>query len=246
MEEIAVVIFVILIYFGRWFTNRPAYKGSVAEKRVSATLGYLLNPDEYRVYNDLTLPTRGGTTQIDHVVLSRFGVFVIETKNMQGWIFGNAEQAQWTQVIYGKKTKIPNPLRQNFKHVKAVQELTAIHGEHVHNVVAFVGSAVPKSSMPLEVSWSAKELTDSIRTRRRIVLGEEQIDTITALLSVDSVQSTKEVKRAHIRSLKENRTLSDNSCPRCGSPMVMRENKRSGENFLGCSNFPKCRGTCMA
>lgn len=96
---------------------------------------------------DLTLPSRGGTTQIDHVVVSRFGIFVIETKNMKGWIYGSADQAQWTQVIYRHKSKFQNPIRQNYKHVKAIQELLDVEVHNLHSVVAFIGSGVPKTAL---------------------------------------------------------------------------------------------------
>lgn len=51
---------------------------------------------------------------------SRFGIFAIETKNMQGWIFGSKRQAEWTQKIYKRTFKFQNPLRQNYKHTKAL------------------------------------------------------------------------------------------------------------------------------
>ena len=65
-----------------------------------------------RVHN-VILPGRDGTTQIDHVVVSIYGLFVIETKNMDGWIFGSAEQRTWRQQFFKKKFKFQNPLRQN-------------------------------------------------------------------------------------------------------------------------------------
>ena len=54
----------------------------------------------YTLFKNVTLPTEDGTTQIDHIIVSRYGVFVIETKNMKGWIFGNPQQKTWTQKIY--------------------------------------------------------------------------------------------------------------------------------------------------
>ncbi len=72
--------------------------------------------------NDLTLPDgEGATTQIDHLLLSPFGVFVIETKNYKGWIFGSERQKQWTQKIYKKSFKFQNPIHQNYKHMKVLE-----------------------------------------------------------------------------------------------------------------------------
>lgn len=64
--------------------------------------------------NDVTIQTPTGTTQIDHIIVSKFGIFVIETKNMSGWIFGSPDQAQWTQSLPGgNRFRFQNPLRQN-------------------------------------------------------------------------------------------------------------------------------------
>lgn len=93
---------------------------------VHNALTTVLNEQDYRVLTDLILPVAGGTTQIDHLVLSRFGIFVIETKNMSGWVFGSADRAKWTQVQKRSKRQFQNPLRQNYAHVKAVQEILKV------------------------------------------------------------------------------------------------------------------------
>ncbi|WP_350617509.1 nuclease-related domain-containing protein, partial [Pseudomonas sp. HY7a-MNA-CIBAN-0227] len=75
--------------------------------------------------NNVTLPLpNGGSTQIDHVIVSIYGIFVIETKNYKGWIFGNEKQRQWTQAFpNGRKYKFQNPLRQNYLHIKTLADL---------------------------------------------------------------------------------------------------------------------------
>ena len=82
---------------------------------VQAGAVLMLPSSMYRQYHDVILPTAGGTTQIDHVFVSVFGVFVVETKNMSGWIFGSERDQDWTQVFPGgRKFKFQNPLRQNY------------------------------------------------------------------------------------------------------------------------------------
>jgi hypothetical protein len=84
-----------------------------------------LDAEHYAVLDDLLLPSQGNTrtTQIDHVVVSNYGVFVIETKSYSGWIFGDAREEVWTQVIYRFKKRFYNPLRQNYAHVRAIEAL---------------------------------------------------------------------------------------------------------------------------
>ena len=102
-------------------------KGVVGERRVQRLTDRGLNQDVYRSLHDLILPTPDGSTQIDHVIVSQFGVFVIETKNLAGWIFGDERSRQWTQTLYRKKYRFQNPLRQNYKHVKAVEKIAGLH-----------------------------------------------------------------------------------------------------------------------
>jgi hypothetical protein len=92
------------------------------ELRVRATIRRRLKGREYSSLHDLMLPTLDGTTQIDHVIVSRFGLFVIETKDLTGWIFGGERSRRWTQVIFGKRYRFQNPLQQNYKHLKAVEK----------------------------------------------------------------------------------------------------------------------------
>ncbi|PFC06082.1 nuclease-related domain-containing protein, partial [Bacillus cereus] len=63
----------------------------------------------------------GDTTQIDHIVIAETGVFVVETKNYEGWIYGNEKAARWTQGIFRKKSSFQNTFRQNYKHIKAIE-----------------------------------------------------------------------------------------------------------------------------
>lgn len=121
------LIFIVIVILGitifiKW--KMPIWTGKLGERFVSRKL-HKLNPAYYRVLNDLMLPSQGNSsaTQIDHVVISNYGIFCIETKAYKGWIFGDASQEFWTQVIYRHKERFYNPLRQNFAHVKAIENL---------------------------------------------------------------------------------------------------------------------------
>ena len=70
-----------------------------------------------------------GLTQVDHVLITTRGIFVIEVKNYNSWIYGNKFDREWTQNSYGKKWKFYNPLRQNYGHLKAIQHSTGIQRE---------------------------------------------------------------------------------------------------------------------
>ncbi|EAQ96911.2 Nuclease-related protein domain protein [Congregibacter litoralis KT71] len=114
-----------------WWLNSARTKGRVGEWAVQSKLGAGLDSSTYTVLQDVTLPTARGTTQIDHIVLSPFGIFVIETKNWSGALYGSLDQAKWTQAFgRGKKVSVQNPFRQNYAHVKAVVRSVGIRGVH--------------------------------------------------------------------------------------------------------------------
>src|SRR5262249_41596262 len=126
---LAIVIFLAVLLLV-W--KRPYRIGKRGENFVSRKLSRL-DPRRYTTLDDLMLPSNGRTanTQIDHVVVSDFGIFCIETKSYRGWIFGNAQQEYWTQVIYRYRKKFYNPLRQNYAHIKAVEALLGSRFAHV-------------------------------------------------------------------------------------------------------------------
>ncbi len=225
----------------RW--KRPVLKGAIGEYRVHSHLCVSLEKEGCQILRDLTFPADGGTTQIDHVVVSESGVFVIETKNMAGWIFGQEQQARWTQVLYRKKLQFQNPLRQNYRHVKVVQDLLGLEADKLFNLVVFVGSATPRTAMPNSVLWGKRQLLRHIRSQHRQVLTREEVREIADNLCSRSLGSDGRTRRAHIRNVTARAAGRNNSCPRCNAPMVERTNRKTGRKFLSCSRFPRCKGS---
>lgn len=189
--------------------NLPTLIGKNGEHFVSGKL-LQLNPDQYSVLDDLMLPSQGnlGTTQIDHLVVSDFGIFVLETKSYSGWILGNARQQYWTQVIYRYKKKFYNPLRQNFAHIKAVESLVRPHFTNVP-IVGFV--AFP-SADKLQISGTdtvgyTRDIVRKIESYQTTVLSGEEKQTIIEILRQANIRDKKQ-RKLHdtaVRSLKSSR-----------------------------------------
>jgi hypothetical protein len=222
----------------------PHVKGLLGEGFVRRRLRRRLDPTRYHSLHDVTLATPDGTTQIDHVVVSPFGIFVVETKNMQGWIFGDPQQARWTQTIYRRRVRFQNPLRQNHKHVKALQAVLAVPPETIHSVVAFVGAGTFKTPMPANVT-AGGGFIDYITAFRTPVLTEEDIREVLQRLQAERLAPGAATRRAHVQQLGSRADpQAQRHCPKCGSPLVLRTAKtgpKAGERFWGCSTFPKCR-----
>jgi hypothetical protein len=119
------------------------------EARLSREVNRRFRPPDYHLLNHITLRLQNGTTQVDHILVSRFGIFVIETKDYKGWIFAGAQDRTWTQVLYRAKFRFQNPIRQNYGHVCAVRELLDfLKPDLVRPVVVFVGRAAFKTEVP--------------------------------------------------------------------------------------------------
>ncbi len=126
----------------------PWFKGVFGEVAVNVLLERNLDKRVYHLIRNVTLPTDNGTTQIDHILVSKFGVFVIETKNIKGWIFGLANQKQWTQRIFKHSNKFQNPIHQNYKHLKTLEACLDIPSESLFSVIVSVGGSTFKTEMP--------------------------------------------------------------------------------------------------
>ncbi|ENS5608834.1 NERD domain-containing protein [Vibrio mimicus] len=232
------LLLIVSVFKSRWL------KGVFGEFLVNRLLSKLPESD-YTLIKDVTLPTNDGTTQVDHIVVSRYGIFVVETKNMKGWIFGSARQKQWTQKIYRHSSKFQNPLHQNYKHIKALETLLGCSEEHLHSVIVFIGDSTFKTEMPPNVTFARGSIR-YIQQFNDVVFSDNDYARLT-----ESINRLK-LKRGVITDLKHRKhvkevvasKVSSNECPRCGSEMVLRETKRGeniGKQFWGCSTFPKCR-----
>jgi hypothetical protein len=220
-------------------------KGYLGEKAVEKILA-TLPKDQYLVYNNILLQTDYRTTQIDHIVLSVFGVFVIETKNYQGWIFGNERDEYWTQNIYGKKTRFKNPILQNYGHVKAIERVFSDFGElKLIPIVTFSGRSELKVNVNSQNVIKFSQLKGRIGLYTLKMMNFETVMKMAEVLvhaNIDSKENRIEHNRTIKSNLKNNNIkIANNVCPRCGGNLVNRNGKYG--RFIGCSNYPKCRFT---
>jgi len=217
-------------------------KGKRGEKQVAVLLS-LLPKKEYKVINDLLLQSGGHSTQIDHVVVSVYGVFVIETKYYQGWIYGGENSEYWTQNIYGHKYQLRNPLWQNQGHCKAIARLIGDSGSiPIQNIVAFSRQASLKidRSLPVMYWW---RVVPFIKRFKHAQITESQAREIYNTL-VSANVTDRAARKQHVTSVKHNQVrrntaVANGKCPCCGGNLVLRDGRYG--RFYGCSNYPNCK-----
>ncbi|MET3032482.1 NERD domain-containing protein [Flavobacterium johnsoniae] len=243
MELILLILFFLLmLIFGSY---KSKIKGIIGEKKVSSIL-YFLDKSDYKVINNVIIKTGNISAQIDHIVISSFGVFVIETKNYKGWIVGYENSKYWTQVIYKYKKKFYNPILQNAGHIRALKNyLKGYKDLEYRSIVVFCTKARIKVDSDSDVV-NANSLIKTIKKYSSVNLSKTDKENIFQIISTSNLVKSID-QREHINSVKQRinfldkKTIQEIKCPKCGNKMIQRQGKFG--IFLGCKSYPKCNYT---
>lgn len=240
---IFVMIFIVGIIYIK--INLPTIKGKIGEKSVEAVLS-LLPKNKYVVLNDLMFKNGSYTTQIDHIVVSIYGIFVIETKNYKGWIFGNANKDYWTQNIWGHKYSLYNPLLQNENHISfLLRKFNILRKKRtsIFPIVVFLSASRLQLIGDCDCVLWLRELRSYIRSFSQDIMTIDDCKNIASMLQTNSIEDSSE-RKAHKNNVKSaiyrhGNIVSQGICPHCGGRLVLRNSKYG--DFYGCSNYPRCR-----
>lgn len=237
---ILTIVFIVVFAAAFIILSLPVVKGKIGEARVSSRLKKLAKKYGGVIINDVMIPGENNkTSQIDHIYVCNYGVFVVETKNYAGRIYGNDDQKEWTQVLaYGNtKNKLYNPVKQNQTHLYRLSQALS-RNVNLISVIVFVRADL--SNVKSDYTYTIHELRKLLGGRRK-VLSDTEVDYISGEImdfKLNPVKGNKE----HVQEIKQmKRDISSNICPRCGGKLVLRNG--STGNFYGCENYPKCKFT---
>lgn len=187
--------------------------GDVGEHAVSRRLRRLPR-DKYFIINDLMIEKKNGhTSQIDHVIVSPYGIFVIETKNISGYIYGSEYSQQWKRHWKGYKRggyygsddrSFDNPVLQNGAHVKALYEQLHDYNTRFVPIIAFSPKAVLKVNVRDVdvVYWT--QIKDVIKGYREEMMSVAKAQEIYEyLLSINIKDKAR--RRAHAKHAQNNK-----------------------------------------
>lgn len=218
-----------------------AYKGEIGEVSVARKLGQL---NEYKkIINNIYINDQGKSRQIDHIAITQHGVFVIETKNYAGAIYGKESSTQWKQYLNKKCFEFKNPIHQNYAHFKIVESLISDITKNIEPLVVFTRRCNLKVITQSKVMYE-EELIKYIKSKEN-VLTEEKIDCIYEKLIQEQITNTEQIRDHNYNVQRyteyKSKVAERGVCPRCGGEMI----KRTGKNgeFYGCRNYPKCHYT---
>ncbi len=197
----------ILILILTPITRLPSVKGWIGEMIMRFSFKLFLPKKVYRVANNVTIPDgQGGTTQIDHIIVSPYGVFVVETKHYKGWIFGGEHDRQWTQKIHKNHSqRFQNPLHQNYKHTECLSELLDLSNEQIKSVIVFTGECTLKTrdKLPAHVTYPSS-CVGYIKRHKDIILESEDVTAIETAIQENRLTPgwrTAQQHNAYVESL---------------------------------------------
>lgn len=198
-----VLFFILLvIYIFSKARSQPITNQNEGEGLVMKEITRLFSKKKYHLFNDITLKFGETTTQVDHILICKFGIFVIETKHFSGWIYANASSAKWTQVLYRVKNQFQNPLRQNHKHVLATQNiLEFIEKRAFHNVIVFTGNGEFKTEKPFNVFF-LDELIGFISSKEREILSDDEVLKVIGKVERERYFISEKTDVEHVAMLK--------------------------------------------
>jgi len=160
-----------------------------------------LPKSKYKIINDLFISVNGFTHQIDHVVISPYGIFCIETKQYNGFITGKKYDKKWIRYVGNKKYYYENPIRQNYGHCKALAELLKIDESKIYNIVCISSKAKLKIIHDGELV-SDESIVDKILSYDKVIIGDT--DDIYNTLIQNNIKD-KNIKKEHIKRIKNNK-----------------------------------------
>jgi restriction system protein len=192
---LAGVTFVLGVVVGRRLLLRHNLGEALVAHKISCHFHV-----RHALLNNVTFILPNGTTQIDHVLVASTGIFVIETKHYTGWIFGGEKQAEWTQVIFKKKSRFQNPIRQNYAHVKTVQELLKLPDSAFFPIVVFTGDAEFKTDLGKQV-LHLPQLIAFLTINRPVLFNEEKLAQIVRMIEINRLRRSIETDEYHINHL---------------------------------------------
>lgn len=193
MEIILFILFVVASVVFRIL--QPRIKGYLGEKSV-ATILSLLPSDKYKIINDLLIEVDGRTIQIDHLVVSIYGIFVIETKNYKGRITGSDNSDYWTKNMFGNKYTFYNPIRQNKSHVLALSKQLGFSLNKFIPIIVFSNGAELKVNTTHNVIYTT-QINRVIKEYSEIKFSETDIQKLYDKISLLNIVSP-EVRKQHV------------------------------------------------
>ena len=156
----------------------------------------------YKLLSNVMIKRESGTSQIDHILIGKKGVFVIETKDYNGKIYGDQYSKYWMQKLNGRKNTFYNPIRQNYGHIKALEEMLDRKDIFISLIVFTNKSNIKKIKAEVPVIQVKKLKRFIKKYKSDIYLSKDEISEIYNSINKKNIISNRAIKK-HVKKLKK-------------------------------------------
>ena len=212
--------------------------GTQGEEKVQEFLKKSLNSDAF-IFNNLLLEDyKGQSFQIDHLVVAPNGIWIIETKNWVGKIYGKNESEQWTQYLaeIGEYKKHYNPIKQNRRHLEKIR---AVIGNTVPVFSLIVFPRADIENIDSKIVCNLAQMNRKINEDTGYLMTKSEIEYYSNLI-LEKRYACQTTSEEHTQKLQKRKELFDSGrCPFCGSRLIERRGNYG--TFYGCSRYPYCK-----
>lgn len=239
MQILLILLIIVLASF-----NSPIVKGYMGELGVRFVLKRL-KKEGFEVLHNIMLMKDGKTTQIDHIVVGQTGIFVVETKNYKGWIFGSEHSKIWTQSIYKSKKRFQNPIHQNYGHIKFLEHHLQDYSGPFYSFISFSDKGTLKKIDIISKDIHVVNTKNLLRVIHSKTVNGMSIDSVSRVAEMirEANCMNKKTSKIHVQTIQRNQQIkkdkvSLNICPKCGNELIEKLGKYG---IISCSKYPKCK-----
>ncbi len=218
----AVIGLLVIAVLLRSIIKHHQHPGNAGEARVARYLKPLTR-HHYYVLNNVMLKRGDDSVQMDHIVIGRSGIFVIETKNYHGSVSGNENAYKWSHHIGGNHFTFYNPCRQNATHIRVLKSYLRSFGElPFYSIIAFPKECHVEADTEETVVIPWNHLRRTIRSHfLERALSDADARAIYEELKRENADTWRN-RRLHVRTVNQKAKRSDGylqrgRCPKCGS-----------------------------
>lgn len=204
------VIFLLIVIIFEAIVSSNKFKGNYGEELAIKQLKKIHSYHKI-LHNPIFFNTENKSCEIDIIYINETGIYVIESKNFSGWIFGSEKKLKWTQSLPNRhKSQFYNPIMQNYNHIKMLKELIGEQENYI-SIIAFSERCELKK-IDLKSEIIVMKRNDAMQEIKKLssklpkIYDENKINQICDKLN-QLAKFDKETRKIHIESIKrEQRT----------------------------------------
>lgn len=233
--EIFILILIIIILAAILSLQK---KGILSKRRAVEKELNSLPSDKYKLLSNILIKTKYTTFNIEYVLVSIYGIFVINIKDCKGEIVGSENDEYWINNINNRTKFLKNPVIESNEYIEALMhKLEVSDSELFIPIIAFSNNCDLRASSTYRIV-RVNQIKRAIQKNMKIRLS--CYDMILFVNKLRSKNNTieKVEKDIKLEIIKENKKDID-ICPKCGADLISRKGESSA--YKECSNYPECK-----